>query len=189
MKVIFMNDLKNHGEEGDIKEVKAGFARNFLIPRNIAVPYNKGNLVILGQKQRAIARRKEEKQKNALGLRERIESESLEIFMNVGEKGRLFGSVTNLLVAQELLKKGIEIDRKAVDLAKNSIKNTGDYNLKIKLYNNEYAELKLKVSPVAEEVSEKKIEEEPEPAEEAVSEELDTEEEKGLKEDQLESDG
>jgi large subunit ribosomal protein L9 len=146
MKVILNKDMPNLGEEGDVCDVANGYARNFLIPRQIAVPYNKQTLAMFEQKRSAIEKRKEEKRQAALSLKERLEAEELELSMPSGESGRLFGSVNNATVAEALGKVGIDVDRRRIEVPDNTLKQVGNYVCRVRLYDNEEAELKVKVT-------------------------------------------
>ncbi|QEN06116.1 50S ribosomal protein L9 [Thiospirochaeta perfilievii] len=150
MKIILTTDVLNLGEEGDIKVVADGYARNYLIPNKFAVLCNKANLTVLEQRKRTIEKIKEEKRKAALSLKEKIESEELIVKMPTGEKGKLFGSVNNATVVEELTKKGISVERKKVEVPGHNIKVIGTYSIEIKLYGNESAKLKLTVAPIEE---------------------------------------
>lgn len=156
MKVILKQDLPNLGEEGDICEVKDGYARNFLIPRNLVMFYNKQNLAILEGKKKAIEQHKEEKRKRAMGLKERLETEAMELRMPAGENGKLFGAVTSAVIAEKLAKDDINIERKRIDIPDNTIKTVGNYTVTIHLYEGNEAELKVSVVPAGKESAEKK---------------------------------
>jgi large subunit ribosomal protein L9 len=145
MKVILNADVENLGEEGDICDVKDGYGRNYLLPKQLALPYNKSTLALFEQKRDAIEKRKEEKRQAALSLKERIEEEPLVIRRPAGETGKLFGSVTAATLVEELEKRGIQIERKRIELHQHNIKMVGNYSAKIKLYNEESAGLKFSV--------------------------------------------
>jgi len=131
MKVILNQDVVNLGEEGDVKSVADGYGRNFLIPKGMAVPYTKKYINIFTQKKDLIAKKKEEKKQQALGIKERIESiEGLAIPMPAGESGKLFGSVNNSVVADALAKEGVTVEKKKIEIPENNIKMIGNYNLK-----------------------------------------------------------
>lgn len=147
MKIILCKDVPNLGEEGDVKNVADGYARNFLIPKEIAVSYNKATKVELVQKQQAINRRKAERATDAANLKTRIEAMEMEITAVAGEQGRLFGSVTSTAVVDYLLSHGINIERKKVELPDGGIKNVGIHNVKIKFYGEQTAELRVNVAP------------------------------------------
>ena len=145
MKIILSNDVINLGEEGDVREVANGFARNYLLPKKLAVPYNRENLRVLESRRTAIESRKEEKRNTALGLKERLEAEQLKFAMTAGDNGKLFGSVTSSLIGEELDKLGFDIDRRRIEVPEGHIRFTGDYTVRIKLYGQEEAKVKLLV--------------------------------------------
>ncbi len=145
MKVILNTDVENLGEEGDICDVKDGFGRNYLLPKNLALPYNKANLALFEHKKEAIEKRKEEKRQAALSLKERIEAEPLALKRTAGETGKLFGSVSAATLVEELEKRGIQVERKRIELQQHNIKMVGNYSARVKLYNDEAATLKFSV--------------------------------------------
>jgi large subunit ribosomal protein L9 len=145
MKIILNADVYNLGEEGDIRDVARGYARNYLFPKNLAVNYSKQNLAIFEGRKAAIAKRREEKRNNALSLKEKIDGMEIVIKMNTGNNGKLFGSVTTSMIAEELDKLGIQLEKKKIDIASQAIKMVGTYPVRVKLYENHDAELKLKV--------------------------------------------
>ncbi len=149
MKVILNQDVIGLGEEGDIKEVARGYARNFLLPKKLVVPHTKENLALLERRRAVIETRKEEKRKDALGLKERLEMEEIKVSMPAGENGKLFGSVSNVMVAQELEKRGYEIERKRIEIPDHTIRNVGIYKVRVKLYEKEEAVVKLVVEAAA----------------------------------------
>ena len=153
MKIILNQDVYNLGEEGDVCVVANGYARNFLIPQKLALIFNKQNISIFESRKAAIEKRKEEKRLASAGLKEKIEAINLELKVSSGDTGKLFGSVTNANVAEELKKEGIIVERKKIELPGHTIKMIGDFIVKVKLYGNETADLKLFVK------SDKKIEE------------------------------
>ena len=143
MKVILNADVPNLGEEGDVREVKRGYARNYLVPRNMAMPYNKQSLALIESRRALIEKRKEEKRAQAQGLKERIEAATLNLSMPAGENGRLFGAVTSATVAEELAKQGITVERKRIEIPEHTIKASGNYRVHVKLYGNEEAALRV----------------------------------------------
>ena len=112
MKVILNEDVKYLGEEGDIKDVAKGYARNYLFPRNLAVPCNSFTLAHFESRKEEIEQRKAVKRQNAAGLKEQLEALTLTIVMPAGPNGKLYGAVTNQTIADELQKLGFEIERK-----------------------------------------------------------------------------
>jgi len=153
MKIILNQDVYNLGEEGDVCVVSNGYARNFLIPQKLALIFNKQNKAIFESRKALIEKRKEEKRLASAGLKEKIEAITLELKVSSGDTGKLFGSVTNANVVEELKKEGITIERKKIELPGHTIKMVGVFKVKVKLYGNETADLKLIVK------SDKKLEE------------------------------
>lgn len=145
MRVILNMDVPNLGELGDIKEVAPGYARNFLFPRGFAVVASQRALEQFKRRAAEIEQRREEKRKASMGLKERIESEELVVSVPAGHNGKLYGAVTNATIYDELLKKGIEIERKKIEVAGHSIKNIGTYKVAVHLYEKEEAILVVKV--------------------------------------------
>lgn len=145
MKVILNNDVKNLGEEGDICVVKNGYARNYLLPKGLAVSCTRGNLRIFEQKKDAIAKRKEEKREAAKSLKQKIETLSLTLKVPAGDTGKLFGSVNNATLADALAAEGLQVERKRIDVVGTHVKMVGNYAARVKLYGEEVADLKFVV--------------------------------------------
>lgn len=143
MKIILKEDVYNLGEEGDIRVVKPGYGRNFLIPQGLAVPFTKGNAKMFEQRRDAIEKRKGEKRTAAMGLKERIETLELKIPMPAGDTGKLFGSVTNATIADALAREGIHVERKKIDLVEHAVKMIGKHKARVKLYESNVAELQF----------------------------------------------
>ena len=165
MKVILFEDVPGWGEEGDIIEVKRGYARNYLLPRGLAVICTKASLAVLKERQKAIEKRKAEKRELSRSNKEKIEAMDLQIKVSVGENGKLYGSVSNAVLADELLKAGINIERKRIEIAEHALKALGQYTAKVRLYEDEVAVLKFSVvdakaseTPAAEEELEAAVE-------------------------------
>ena len=125
MKVILNQDVIGLGEEGDIKDVADGYARNFLLPKKLAVPHTREFLAALEHKRASIEKRKEEKRLEAAGLKERLEAEEIRFSVPAGRNGKLFGSVNNTNVAVELEKKGFKIEKKSIEIPEHTIRNVG----------------------------------------------------------------
>ena len=145
MKVILNEDVKTLGEEGDVKNVANGYARNYLLPRNLAVPYNDATVMIFEARKAEIEARKEQKRKDSASLKEKLEALTLELAMPAAANGKLFGAVTSHVVAEALAKQGFEIERKRIEIAGSTIKQVGSYHFNVKLYEPQVAEVKLNV--------------------------------------------
>jgi len=145
MKVILNVDVKSLGEEGDVKNVANGYARNYLLPRNLAVPYNEATVMIFEARKAEIEARKEQKRKDSASLKEKLESAAVELVMPAASNGKLYGAVTANVVAEALAKLGFEIERKRIDIAGSTIKTVGNYKASIKLYEAQVAEITVAV--------------------------------------------
>jgi large subunit ribosomal protein L9 len=146
MKVILNKDLSTLGEEGDVKDVAKGYARNFLFPRKIALPYNDRTVKLFEARKEEIDQRKAEKRKDAATLKERLESLELTVTMPAGANGRLYGAVTSQTIMDELAKQGFQVERKRIELAGNSFKSVGKYKAIVKLYESAAAEIGITVA-------------------------------------------
>jgi large subunit ribosomal protein L9 len=145
VKVILNKDIASLGEEGDVKEVARGYARNYLLPRKLALPYTARVVGLFEGRRAEIEARKEEKRKDALGVKEKLEETRLTIVMPAGANGKLYGAVTNQTICDELAKQGIQIERKRIELPGNSVKSVGKYKFSVKLYGNASAEMSMSV--------------------------------------------
>lgn len=145
MKVILLKDDKQLGKAGELVEAKDGFARNFLLPRKVAIEATPENMVEW-KKQKAIEAKEEEENKaEAKELKKQIEKSKVEIKAKGGEGGRLFGAVTSKDIAEAVNKQlGIKIDKKKIELGDN-IKTSGLTKVNVKLYPEINATLKVSV--------------------------------------------
>ncbi|MBQ3669852.1 MAG: 50S ribosomal protein L9 [Treponema sp.] len=154
MKVILNTDVKHLGEMGDEKNVANGYARNYLFPRGLAVPYNAQTVAYFEGRKEEINARKEQKRKDSASLKERLEGFVVELDMPAGSNGKLYGAVTSQTVADFLNKNGFEIEKKRIDIPGNTIKSTGNYHCTIHLYEAQTAEVKLSVKAQGEKAAE-----------------------------------
>ena len=159
MQVILKKDVQNLGEAGEIVNVKDGYARNFLLPQQMAEVATEGALKNREQNIARIQAKQEKLHQEALALAEKIEKfGKLELSAKAGESGKLFGTITTKKLAEELLEKaGIEVDRKNVSLNA-PINKIGEYTMLIKLTSKVKTELAVVVT--ASEVVKESIEEE-----------------------------
>lgn len=148
MKVILKQDIKGVGKKDQIINAADGYARNFLFPKNLAVPADSGNMNNLKSKNESVAYRKGEDLKEAKEIAERMKKITLKISVKAGENGKLFGAVTAKEISEALKKDyDITVDKKKILLAE-SIKVAGVTTVDMKL--NEGVMAKLKVLVVAE---------------------------------------
>ncbi|MFA6508671.1 MAG: 50S ribosomal protein L9 [Treponemataceae bacterium] len=141
MKVILNKDVQPLGEEGDVKDVAAGYARNYLYPRGLALPYTDKTVRIFESRRAEIEARKAAKRGDAGALKEKLEALEITLLMPAGANGKLYGAVTNQTVADELAKHDFKIERKKIELPGNSFKSVGRYRVNVKLYENQNAEI------------------------------------------------
>jgi len=145
MKIILVKDLAPLGEDGDVKDVARGYARNFLFPRKFAVPYNEHTVKNLESRRTEIEGRKQDKRNDAAGIKEKLESLVMEITMPAGPNGKLYGAVTTQTISDELAKHGHQVERKRIEISGTSIKSVGKYKAQIKLYESASAEVTISV--------------------------------------------
>lgn len=145
MKIILNQDVPNLGEEGDVCVVKDGYARNYLLPTGAAVLYNNENLAVFKSRAAAIEKRKIAKREASASLKEKLDAVTLKLVVSASDSGRLFGSVTSLMIQEELAKLGFSIERKRIEVASHTIKQVGMYSARIHLYENESSVIKLDV--------------------------------------------
>lgn len=145
MKVILKEDIKGVGKKDQIINANDGYARNFLFPKNLAVPADKGNLTNLQSKKTSEEHRKELERDKAKETAKKIEGILLKLPVKSGENGKVFGSITTKEIAENLEKQyKIAVDKKKINLQE-PIKNLGTFNIEIKLYDNITANLKVNV--------------------------------------------
>jgi large subunit ribosomal protein L9 len=132
MEVILKKTIDTLGREGEVVNVKPGYARNYLLPQNLAVTVNKASLARLKKEQEAIAKRVEEEKKNAEALSAKLEGKVVSITRKVGDENRLFGSVNTSDIAEKLGEMGVTIDRRAILLAE-PIKTIGESMVAVKV--------------------------------------------------------
>ena len=146
MKVILLCDVKGQGKKDQIINVSDGYARNFLFPQKKAIPADAKATSELKSKEEAKQYKISEERKAAVALAEKIKNTTVEIKMEHGQDGRLYGSVTAKDIAEKLKEAlGIEIDKRKIAL-KDPIKAYGSYSVEIKLYTEVTAMFVVKVS-------------------------------------------
>jgi large subunit ribosomal protein L9 len=146
MKIILRSDVENLGNLGDLVEVKAGYGRNFLLPQGMAMLATPANLKVFDLEKKKLQARVEARRREAASLAERIGGIQIVIPMRVGENDKLYGSVTSALIAEALLRQGIEIDRRRI-LLDSPIRSLGGHTVRIRLHANVLADLSLSVVP------------------------------------------
>ena len=132
MEIILQEDVENLGEIGDIVRVKDGYARNYLLPRGLALTASRRNVRVLEHQKRQAAKKRERAQQNANAVRDRLSGLTLSITARAGEEDKLFGSVTNIDIEKALQAQDVTIDRRKIILAE-PIKQLGTYTVPIRL--------------------------------------------------------
>ena len=144
MEVIFIKDLKNQGKKGQIKEVKDGYAENFLIKNGYAVKKTKENLSKLNHEQAKKEKEDAENKKKAIELSEKLAKVTLEFTVKTGAGDKVFGRISVKQIKDELQKKGYSIEKSMIDI-KTPISSLGFHNVDINLYTDIVATIKVHV--------------------------------------------
>jgi large subunit ribosomal protein L9 len=132
MKVILRKDVETLGKVGDVISVKDGYARNYLIPRSIAYVATESSVKALEEEKKQVARRLEKEKKSSEAMAGELEKTSVTIKMKVGEDDKLFGSVTSQMIADALKEKGLELDKRQIEL-EDTLKSLGIFDVNVKL--------------------------------------------------------
>ena len=149
MQVILREDVPHLGELGDVVVVKSGYARNFLLPRGLAVVANDRQMNRLEHEKAIIEKRVSRLRGEAEAIKGKLEKVALTIEKASGENGKLFGSVTAMEVEALLRESGFDVDRRKIQLWEN-LKALGDYDIDIKLHRDVVATIKVSVTAQAE---------------------------------------
>ena len=131
--ILLREDIETLGGRGEIVKVRAGYARNYLLPQGLATLATKGNIKQIEQERAALLKKAAVEKATAEAQRDQMGSIELSFERKAGEGGTLFGSVTSMDIAEALQSKGYEIDRRRIVL-KDAIKETGEYTVKVKLH-------------------------------------------------------
>ena len=147
VKVILRDDVYRLGEAGDVVNVKSGYARNFLVPRGMAIPATDSSLRELEHHKRVIEAKLAKEMKGMKAVRSKVQGIPLEFELQAGEGGKLFGSVTSQQIAARLEENGVSIDRRRITL-REPIKSVGEHKVDVKLHRDVSAEVKVTVRAV-----------------------------------------
>lgn len=146
MKVILQQDVKKLGNKGEVKEVQDGYARNFLLPRGLAIEANQANLKENQERTMSAQKKKEKQQQSAEKLRDKVQGKTVTIEAKTGSGDKLFGAVTAKEIAEGLKKQlGVDLDKKKIEVGE-PIKHLGKYPVKIKVYPSVQAEITVIVA-------------------------------------------
>ncbi len=149
MEIILRESIDKLGHAGEVVQVKAGYARNYLLPRKLAYLATPSNLKIIQQERNNTVRRETKLKDEAEKLRELINGVEVSVSRKVGEQDALYGSVTTSDIAEELEKKGYTIDKRKIGLDEH-IKKLGEFDIPIRLFRDVVAQIKLRVEAESE---------------------------------------
>jgi large subunit ribosomal protein L9 len=148
MKVVLTQDMESLGLGGEIVNVAKGYARNYLIPRGMALEATEQNIKLTERQRKNIEIKRIKAKEEALKVKERLSGISVTIAQKVGEEDKLYGSVTTMDIAEQLEKQGITVERRRMVLDK-PIKTLGDFAVTVKLHPDVSASIKVVVVPEA----------------------------------------
>ncbi len=144
MKVILLKDVPALGRSGEVRDVKDGFAHNYLLPRGLAAQATDGNLQSLAQSREAAETREARVLQDVIALKKKLEGLVVEVHAKAGEEGRLFGAVTAQDIAEAITRKGVALSKKQVELDE-PIKTPGFYKVSIHLHHQHTAQVEVNV--------------------------------------------
>lgn len=144
-KVLLREDIEDLGARGEIVRVRAGYARNYLLPRNLAVEATTGNVKGIEQERAALLKKEAKERATAEGQSQQMGSLVLEFRRKAGEQGALYGSVTSMDLAEALKERGYEIDRHRIHL-REPLKRLGEYTVPVRLHREVTVDLQVKVA-------------------------------------------
>lgn len=154
--VLLRQDVDNLGGRGEIIKVKSGYARNYLLPKGIAIQATKGNIKQVEQERAVLLKKSATEKSTAEAQAAQMKEISLSFERKAGKDGTLFGSVTSMDIAEAIQAKGYEIDRRKIQL-KDTIKETGDFTVQIKLHREVTLELPVSVTAEGEAAEDKTV--------------------------------
>ena len=149
MEIILRETIDNLGRAGEVVKVANGYARNYLLPKKLAYLATPGNMKVIASERQNLLRKEAKQQQDAEQLQKMLDAVEITIRRKVGEQNALYGSVTNSDVAEELEKKGFQIEKRKIHMD-DHIKQIGEYAIPIRLFKDVTAHVKLKVEPEAE---------------------------------------
>jgi len=144
MKVIFISDVESIGRQGEIKDVKEGLARNYLLPKKLAITATPGNLKIWEQKSVALRKKEDKVKGEAEKFASKLNGLAIKIPVKVGEEEKIFGSVTSQSISDALGQLGYEVSKKQIDL-ESPIKTLGTHEVTLKLHHDVSAVISVEV--------------------------------------------
>jgi large subunit ribosomal protein L9 len=147
MKVILIEELRGLGSRGDVVNVKEGYARNYLLPKNLAREATPGNLKSVEQERKKWGLLAQKEKDAAQKAAESVKGMKITVQKRVGESGQLFGSVTANEIADALMAKGVEVDKRRIELT-HPIKSLGVHDVEVRLHRDVMAQIQVEVIPI-----------------------------------------
>lgn len=148
MEVILKEDITKLGSRGEVVKVAAGYGRNYLIPQKLAIEATAANRAVIEQMKASAVRRAASEKGDAQALAQQVEAVTLSFTRKSGERDQLFGSVTSADIASELEHKGVQIDRRKIQLDE-PLKHVGEFNVPVKLHKDVTVQLKVVINKEA----------------------------------------
>ena len=145
MQIILTQDIENLGHKDDLITVKDGYARNYLIPKKMAIVATESARKVVAENKKQRAHKEAKLKDTAETLATRMGNVKLAIGVKASSSGKIFGSVTPLMIAEAINKNGFEIERKQIVVADDHIKETGSYSIKVKLHKDVFVEIPMEV--------------------------------------------
>ncbi len=145
MEIILTEDINNLGYKDDIVVVKNGYANNYLIPKGIAKQATSSAKKVLAENLKQRAHKEDKLRQDAQTIADKLQDKEIKVGAKTSSKGKIFGSVTNIQLADAINKKGFDIDRKKISIVENEVKEIGKYNALIKLHRDVKVELAFEV--------------------------------------------
>jgi large subunit ribosomal protein L9 len=144
MKVILRSDITNVGRQGEVKDVACGFARNYLVPKNLAMEATDRNLKIWQREKVKLAKQREDIINKAKEVASKMETIEFKIQAKIGENGKIFGSITATNLSKLFIEQGFDVNKKAILLSEN-IRELGNYEINVRLHPEVVVKVKLVV--------------------------------------------
>ena len=148
MEVILKEDVVKLGSRGEVVKVAEGYGRNYLIPQKLAIEATAANRAVIEQMKASAVRRAASEKGDAQALGQQVEAVTLSFTRKSGERDQLFGSVTSADIASELEHKGVQIDRRKIQLDE-PLKHVGEFNVPVKLHKDVTVQLKVVINKEA----------------------------------------
>ncbi len=145
MEVILKEDVKGLGYKNDIIKVRNGYGRNFLIPRGLVVVANETNKKVYAEISKQRSFKEEKLRSDAVANLEKFNALTLTIGAKAGDSGKIFGSVSNIQIAEALKKAGYDVDRRNIEMNEDAIKSVGNYTAKVRLFKDVVANVNFEI--------------------------------------------